>query len=339
MDPDRRLGLDLAEVWPVLIAIGVVPLVFLDAQITRLGVVGGLLSLSGVVLSQLAYWGPGLEEAALALASFGAGLVVAAGLNSFSVESLKLMAILPSAAILVLSLGVISNGRLGLPEGELNERFDFASTLADEHGPGRILVASTSREDIPGEARPGPGFWYRLIDGEQMTLDEVWLPERLDGDRALLQAMETMSTGSDLRPGERLAPFAVDWIVLLGPEFRLDEVLVAQLDLVPTPLDPESRVYENPGARPLAESEGDSTWTRSGTGFVGEPGPGRVTLAVNYDGGWSPDAQPVTWQMSVGASSGGAEFTGPDLNLGLAWGTAGLLLAAVGLMVVGRIRR
>lgn len=339
LDADRRLGLDLADLWPVLVAVGVVPLVFLDAPITRLGIVGGLLALGGMLVSRLGYWGPGIEEAALVLSSFGAGLVVAAGLNTLSVEPRKLVAILPSAAILLLSLGVVSNGRLGMPEGEMNERFDFASTLADESGPGRILVASTSRGDIPGEARAGPGFWYRLIDGDQMTLDEVWLADRRDGDRALLAAIEAISTGSDLRPGERLAPFAVDWIVLLGREFRLDDVLVAQLDLVPTPLDPGSRVYENPGADPLADPESVSAWTRSGTGFAGESGPGRVSLAVNHDAGWAPDAEPVDWQTSVSASAGEAVFEGSDFDLGLALASGGLMLAALALMVVGRMRR
>lgn len=339
LDPSRRLGLDIGSLWPILIAVATVPLAFLADPVRRLGLIGGILSLAGFLLARLGYGGPGVEEGALILVSFGAALVVAAGLNRLSAEPRMLMAVLPSLVVLIFSLGVVSNGRLGLGDGEVNERFGFATTLADEHGPGRILVASTDRSDIPGEARAGPGFWYRLVDGERMTIDEVWLPAPRPGDEVLFRALESISSGSRLRPGELLAPFAIEWVVLAGPEFRLDEVLVAQLDMVPTPLDPESRVFENSRPAPVADSDGESIWTRSGPGFAGEPGPGRVVLAINHDDGWQPDAEAVGWSTSVSASTGEATFRGPDLNVGLAIAAIALLVSSVALIGIGKARR
>jgi hypothetical protein len=338
LEPSRRLGLEVAVFWPVLVAVATVPIAFVANPARRLGLVGGLLSLSGLVAARAGAGGPGLEEAALILGSFGAAMVVSAGLNSFSSEPRRLLAVLASIAILLMSMADVSNGRLGLPNGQINERFDFASTLADEGGPGRVLVASTQRSDLPGEARSGPGFWYRLVDGDQMTIDEVWLAEKGAGDDALYSALESVASGSELRPGDRLGPFAVDWVVLLGPEFQLDEALVAQLDLVPTPLDPESRVFENPGAAPLAATEG-SIWMRSGVGFSGDPGDGRVALAVNYDAGWGPEPERVDWSTSVSASNGEAIFEHSNIYLGLVIAAVGLLLIAGLLLGLGRVRR
>lgn len=338
LEPSRRLGLEVPVFWPVLVAVATFPIAFVGHPARRLGLVGGVLSLSGLVAARLQAGGPGFEEASLVLGSFGAAMIVAAGLNSFSSEPRRLLSVLASTAILVVSIAGISNGRLGLPEGRINERFDFASTLADEGGPGRVLVASTQRSDLPGEVRSGPGFWYRLVDGDQMTIDEAWLAEKGAGDDSLYSALESVATGSELRPGDRLARFAVDWVVLLGPEFQLDEALVAQLDLVPTPLDPESRVFENPAAIPLAATE-ESIWTRSGVGFAGDPGSGRVDLAINYDPGWGPEPERVDWSTSVSAETGKATFENSSLYLGLALGTAALLLAAGLLLGFGRARR
>lgn len=279
-----------------------------------------------------------MEEAALVLAGFGAAVVVAAGLDSFSTAPLRLAAIVPSLVIVLFAVVGVSNGRLGLPAGEINERFDFATTLAGPEGPGRILVASTDKSDIPGESRPGPGLWYRIIDGDQMTIDEVWLAEPRGGEGRLLASLETMSTGSDLRPGQSLAPFAIDWIVLLGPEFQLDDALITQLDLVPTPLDPDARVFENSSSRPIAQAE-TGVWTRDGVGFSGDPGSGRVEVAINYDDGWQPDPERTDWSISVSAETGEASFRGSETHRALALASALVVLIGLLFLVVGRIRR
>lgn len=338
LDADRRLGLDVSIFWPVLLGVAAVPVAFLENPARNLGLAGSLTALAGLLATRWPMAGPGVEEAGLVLASFGAALLVAAGLDSFSANPRRLMAIVPALAILVFSMPGLVNGRLGLPEGQINERLGFASTLAGAGGPGRILVASIDRSDIPGEARPGPGFWYRLIDGEEMTFDEVWLGESRPGEERLLQALERISSGSDLRPGQSLEPFAVDWIVLLGPSFRLDEVFVAQLDLVPTPLDPAARVFENSMSRPIARS-GDAPWSKSGLGFTGLSSPGRVDIATNYDDGWRPDAQPDGWAMTSSADRGQVTYRGTDLHRGLVLAAIATLVLGCGLIVVGRVRR
>ena len=339
LDSGRRLGLSVAELWPVLLAIAFVPIVFIDSASRRLGSLGAFLGLVGLLAAGQPYGGPGVEEATLVLASFGTALIVAAGLDVVSSDLRRLMGVVVSATILFLSIGVLGNGRLGLPEGDLNERLGFASILVGDAGPGRVLIASTQRGDIPGEARAGPGFWYRLVDGQGMTNDEVWLPVSLPGDDSLDQALERISGGGELRPGRLLGPYSVDWLVLLGPTFRLDEVLIAQLDLVPTPLDPDSRVFANPVSAPLADSGTESIWVRSGTGFAGEAGSGRISLAVNHDDGWSPEPGPHDWRATVGAVDGTASFRGATHNIALAGSTVVLLLSSLGLILIGRRRR
>jgi hypothetical protein len=336
LDAERRLGLTVTEFWPVFLAVAFLPLVFMNSDVRRLGTVGGLLGLAGLLVVVLPYGGPGVEEAALVLASFGTALVVTAGLDVMSLRPLQLVAAFASIAILLISTSALGNGRLGLPPGDLNERLGFASSLAGESGPGRVLIASTRRVDIPGEARAGPGFWYRLVDGRGIASDEVWLPEPLEGDDDLDSALQRISSGGQLRPGELLAPYAIDWLVLLGPSFRLDEVLIAQLDLVPTPLDPESRVFQNPASVPMADSGNEFVWLRSGTGFVGEPGPGRVALALNQDNGWRPEPGETEWHASVASVDGTASFRGTTENLTLAIAAAALLLVAGTLLLIGR---
>jgi len=339
LDFDRRFGLAFDGLWAVLIGLGFLPLVLADRDSRRFGGVGAVLGLGGLALSRVPYGGPGVEEATLVLASFGAALVVGAGLNAISRQPRQLMAALASSAILALSVGPLVNGRLGLPAGDVNERYAFASALAPANGPGRILIASADRQEIPGEARSGPGYWYRTIDGQGTTLDEVWLPGPLSGDVLLESSIEVVTSGSQLEPGAELAPFAIDWVILVGPAFRLDEVLVAQLDLVPTPLDPASRVFENPRSVPLADSGFDDSWNRDGTGFSGDSEADRVDLAINYAGDWSPAAEQVNWYTTVDADEGYAGFRGDALQLSLALAAGAVLLAGSVLIAIGRLRR
>jgi hypothetical protein len=338
LDPSRRLGLSVAVMWPVLIALAVAPLMLSNDVTRRVGVAGGLLSVIGLAAVGVPYGGPGVEEGLLILASFGASIVVAAGLERLSMKPIHLFAAAASSAILVLSIGVIGDGRLGLVPGDINSQLAFAETLAGPEGPGRILIASTDRTDIPGEARSGPGFWYRVVDGEAMTNDQVWLPDPLTGDQSLKAALVRIAAGDELRPGELLAPFAIDWVVLDGPEFRLDQVLLAQIDLIPTPLDPNSRVFENPSSVALAQGEADDVWRRDGAGFVGESGSGRVALSLNHAAGWQPEPGSVEWWSSVSAVIGTASFAGSSLDQVLALVSTGLLAGGLVMIMIGRRR-
>lgn len=337
-DADRRLGVVPDPLWLVLIVVATVPLVLGESGLSRLGTTGAFLALGAIAAARALPAGPGVEEALLVTGSFGTALIVAAGLDSLSVDWRRAIAALAAAGILVVSLGSAGNGRLGLPSGDVNDQLAFASTLADEGGPGRILIASESRSDIPGEARPGPGFWYRVVDGQGMTHDEVWLPRPLVGDRALDQAVTVLATGKELRPGELLAEYSIEWVVLVGAQFSLDDALAAQLDLIPTPLDPQSRVFENPHAVPIARSGSAEVWQRSGAAFEGTPGSDHVELAINYDDGWEPDSQQLSWSASVRATSGVAQFGGNPMNTGLALATIVLLAGSLVLIAVGRRR-
>jgi hypothetical protein len=332
----RRTGVIVLEYWPLLVAATAGAVLLIRGR--WIGVVGGLISLAGLTLSRIGWGGPGVEEATLVLASLGAAMAVSAGAEVFDRRPGHLMAVITSLALVVISVGTLGNGRYGLPAGEVNERLGFSAALAGPGGPGRILVASTVREDIPGEARPGPGFWYRVLDGSLVTMDEAWLPAPLEGDARLEAALAHIGSGGELRPGQILASFGVDWVVLAGPEFRLDEALVTQLDMVPTPLDPESRVYENLVDAPLADA-GDVVWVRDGTGFAGPEALSRVRLALNYNPGWGPEPRVSDWAVDVSGDTGRAEFVATSPLRAAPWLVVSLGLLALGSIVVARARR
>jgi hypothetical protein len=338
LDTDRRLGLAVADLWPVLLAVSILPVLFGEDGFGRLALVGGVLGLSGLLLVRVALGGPGIEEALLITASFGTAIVVAVALDRSSLEPRRVLAAVGAVAVLLLSVGSLSGGRLGLPIGDLNDQFGFANTLAGEGGPGRILLVSVDRTVIPGEVRPGPGLWYRLIDGSGMTQDEVWLPDPLPGDEKLGAAIDQIASGSDLRPGATLAEFSIDWVVIDGPESYLDDVLAVQLDLVPTPLDPEARVYENPNSVPMAAGAG-SIWARDGAGFAGEAVQGPVRLSVNAASGWSPGPGAADWASSVAGEDGIARYRADRVGLALSIAAAGVLVVALGTILVARTRR
>jgi hypothetical protein len=336
-DSDRRLFAEPDEFWPVLIGLGALPLFLIDLKWLRVGAAGAILAGAGLISARLPFGGPGIEEALLVMASFGAGLVVAAALDTLDLDPRRAMALIGGLAILALSVLPFANGRFGLPAGDLIGRIAFAQALAGEAGPGRVLMASSERTDIPGDARSGPGFWYRLVDGSGMTQDEVWLPSRAEGDHRLAEILERIAGGDELRPGELLAEFSIDWVVLDGPSFRLDEVLVAQLDLVPTPLDPASRVYENLDKRPIADA-GEQVWRREGAGYGGEATITPVLLAINHDEGWEQEAVRSDWAVAVDGSTGEARYRGTTDRLAFPVATMVLTLAGLVLMGMGRVR-
>ena len=339
-DSSRALGTDPGLVLPVVIGVAGLAATW-HKGFGGAPLLGSTFALGGILVSRLGLFGPGIESALALVAALGAATVVAGTLNQLDRHPVSWVAAFGGVALLVAAAGVLVNGAYGLQRGELNDRLSFAETLAADEEPGRLLLASTVRGDLPGEARGGPGFWYRLVDGSGMTQDEAWLPESEPGDDRLAEELESIATGGVLRPGSRLAPFAIDWVVLFGPEFRLDETFAAQLDLVPTPLDDEARVFANPGSSALAASTDDQGvgWQRSGTGYAGPPVEGDIVLAVNSSDGWSPDPGAADWRQTVSGREGEARFTG---NLPAPLSpvmTAILLLGGAGLILYGRRAR
>jgi GT2 family glycosyltransferase len=339
IDIERRLGLTVSEWWPILIAAAALPLTLIDGRARRLGFFGALLGLAGLLVARLPYGGPGLEEGALVLASFGSAIVVAAALDTLSVEPRRLLAAVSAVAILLLSVGTMLDGRLGLPAGDENDRLSFASTLAGEGGPGRILVVSVDPGLIPGEARSGPGFWYRTLDGQGTTIDEIWLPDERVGDRLLAESINLIASGAELRPGQLLSQFSIDWVVVAGPESPLDQLLESQLDLVPTPLAAGSKVFENPGSDPMAAGEDGLVWERQGVGFAGDRSSERVLLSVQRATGWAPEPDSEGWRVTVAGSQGVADFSGGGYLAIAPYAAVALFLIALLCIAWGKVRR
>jgi GT2 family glycosyltransferase len=339
LDIDRRLGLTVSEGWPILIAVAALPLALIEGRARRLGFFGAILALAGLLVVRLPYGGPGVEEAALVLASFGSAIVVSAALDSLSLEPRRLLAAATAVVILVLSVGSSLDGRLGLPAGDDNDRLSFASTLAGEGGPGRVLVVSVDPNLIPGEARPGPGFWYRTLDGQGTTMDEVWLPDERLGDQLLDDAIYRIASGAELRPGLLLSEFSIEWVVIAGQESPLDQLLESQLDLIPTPLAGEWKVYENPEAEFLAVGENALVWNRRGTGFGGEPAPGPMRISVNYSDGWRPEPAIDDWRVTVSATEGTATFSGGGYLSFAPYTVVGLLFLGLVSLIWGKTKR
>ncbi|HEU4318598.1 MAG TPA: glycosyltransferase [Acidimicrobiia bacterium] len=334
-DPSRRLDLEAELLWPALVAVAAVPAVAFGGRSRELGLAGGVLSLGTLLVATTVAVGPGIQEALLITSSLGAAMAVAAALDRVSRNVFHIVAAIGGLALVVASVIAVGNGRLGLPAGDVNARLSFAQTLSDQPDPGRILFASVDRELIPGEVRSGPGFWYSVLDGSGTTLDEVWLPEPRTGDDELSEALDEIASGTDLRPGERLAGFAISWVVIEGPTFFLDEVLVPQLDLPPVPLDPDSRVYENDKAVAIAGTR-DQPWVSDGVGYAGEAVDGPVPLAFNFDAGWSPDVSQSGWSMTVDGSSGMANHPAAGLDLTMNIAVAVLVIAGLGGIVYAR---
>jgi GT2 family glycosyltransferase len=336
-DHTRSIGVEPGAIWPALVVLSAAPLFVAEDRPRSLALTGGILSLGALVVFALLPLGPGLEEATLVVASFGAALAVAVALDSLSPNVLRWIAGAAAIVVLFLSVVALGNGRFGLPAGDVNARLSFAETLSDAPDPGRILHVSADRELLPGEVRSGPGFWYRVLDGDGTTNDEVWLPAPRAGDEELGQALVDIASGAELRPGERLSSFAIGWVVLEGPDTALDDALVAQLDLVPVPLDPESRVYENHSASPIAGTA-EVPWRRSGVAFSGDPVDGPVPLSVNYDEGWGPESTRSDWRVTVDGSTGTATFrpTGPSVPLAIT--SIAVVLLALGSIAIGRRR-
>ncbi len=333
-DPGRGLGLNYDVVVPLLIAAGLIHAVVASKKERRVALAGAALGSAGLILSRLVDLPPGVEETVAISTSMGAALVVASAMDRLSPNPWKLASLLGATGLLLVSLTSLANGRLGLPAGDINQDLSFAETLADGVS-GRLLVVATERDSLPGESRSGPGFWYRLVDGDGTTHDELWLPPEELGDRRLELALTSVAGGGELRPGSLLSEFGIDWIVLLGGSSILDEVLAAQLDLVPTPLGEASRIFENPLAFPVAgSSKGD--WTKQGAAYTGSPA-ATVDLALNRDQGWDPLIADSSWDMTVAGEAGVVAYRGAFPLLQLL--AVLVLVSGLALVTVERFRR
>lgn len=339
LDSSRRLGVVPEMIWPGLILLAALPLFLDESRYGRIAGLGALLGLGGIVVAMIGGAGPGVEEAALVTASVGAATVVGVALDRIRFEVIPMISALAALVMLAVSTASVFGGSLGLPGGDRNDDLSFAATLADDGQPRRILYASTDAGLVPGEARAGPGFWYRVLDGSGTTIDEVWLPPERAGDRQLEALVDRIASGEVLRPGASLAEFAIGWIVVDGPVSPLDTALESQLDVAPLPFDSVARVFENPIAEPLAVSDSGDVWEKDGAGWAGDAGAGRVALAINYTSGWEPAGGQDGWSTTVSESTGTASYSGHTVNVALGYASAVVLLGGLVLIGVGRRRR
>ncbi len=335
-DSGRRLGIEVNFVWAAALLLAVVPLFNEASRPRRVGNFGAILGLGGLLVWTAGYGGPGLEEAALVTASLGSAIVVGVALDKVVFRPLPLVSALGALVILGWSVVSIFGGHLGLPSGDTNDDLVFAESLADDGQARRVLYVSSVQALVPGESRPGPGYWYRLLDGSGTTNDKVWLPRPRAGDQLLDDRLTAITTGSNLRPGTLLNEFSIGWVVVDGPETDLDLALANQFDIIPVPLDSEVRIYENPTAVPVASSESGDVWTKVGVRYSGDPGSDRVAITTNFSPSWGPDGDADSWWTTVSASTGTAAYSGHTLNMILGYGSILVLLGGLALMVVGR---
>ena len=299
--------------------------------------IAGVMAFGGLTAARVL--GPQLQEAVLAVAAVGTGLAVAAALKHRERRGVFTpVAAVAALALLAVSLTGLAGGRGGLGPDRWGDDVRFMQMEAT--GVERALLVAASPEMLPGEATPGPGFWYRVVDAGEPTLDQAVLGRPGDGATALHGVVTDLATGSSLAPGAALADFGIRWVVAVDEAAAaLGPALDAQLDLAPLPLAEGMAIYENTAARTVAETESGVVWERAGDGYAGPATTDRVRLAVAGDGRWGPDWQQQGWTGSVAGDTGRARYRGSpgDRLLVIA---GGLVLLSGGVLAMwGRRRR
>lgn len=331
VSPERLLNGFTIETWPqskILVAALLVALA-VGVVAGRHWVIagwGGFLMGIGWMLSLLPSFGGELSVAAVLLVSAGMGAVVAEAFSFGRHGGSVTTAVRTTGALAVLvvvfsALGGIGDGRLGYPKGEWVGKFEFASALSEN--PGRILLISDPAR-IPGEFRVGPGFAYRLIDGDEVNFDEAWLYEPRNGDVALDAVLQNLASLNVTRPGEALSRFAIDWVVV-EQGLPIDEAFVAQFDMAKIPLLTDFSVYANERARPVFDGP-DASWVRQGVLGRGDPKPGLVKIAYNADDRFRPNPGIDGWGATVSPEKGSVGFK-PDF--------ARRAMALLGFLILG----
>jgi hypothetical protein len=204
----------------------------------------------------------------------------------------------------------VGQGRAGLPVDAWSHRLAFAGAISNSADPGRVLILGRPGE-LPGGSRVAGEVAYRVVDGEETTLEQAYLPGARVGDAALASAVANLAGATSLRPGAELARFGIAWVLVLEGTTVLDDALARQVDLFPRLVDPGSQVLENVSAVGRAVTDDGQPWLWSNGAYHGAAASGRVRLADNADPGWGPDWLAVDWANSVSAAQGRAEFE-PD---------------------------
>ncbi len=299
------------------------------------------LSLSVVGLGIIAVPEAGGEGrvAAVLLGALGSAVIVGAALaadpgGGWRRIPLRVLGGVAGAGVIAVTFGAVPGGRAGLPADEWNGRLAFASALAASSGGERTLLVGDPNS-MPGSMRMGDGYAYRVVDGAEVTFDELWLGAERSGDRALGEVLDVVERGAETRPGALLADFAVRWIVVLD-DAPLAERLVTQVDLAEVPLAPGVRVFENLSARSRVTASDGAEWTARPDSATGPKGSGAVRVADNADAGWGPGWSADGWANGLSAGTGEVAFSPDPLRRVLA--VLAVVVAAAGTVsaVLGR---
>lgn len=311
-------------------------------------VLGGVLSGLGAIVARGVDLGLGRELTVSGLVVLSLGLALIVGgvldaLRSTDVHgSRRLLAGLGivAAAVLVASTAYpLYGGRFGLPNDEFTDALRFTSAAEGEAEASRILLVGPEAT-LPGDSRSVRGADYRVVSAPVPLLWEAALPQQRSVDMALEDLLRALINGEESRAGEALAAFGIRWVVVTGAT-PLEAVFAGQLDLTslggakrPTFLvDSESPV------RALTAS--GTFWSRSGTGYVGDPSSGeRVFVAESANSRWGPGPWSQSgWGSEVSAASGAASFDPIESRRSLSYAAAGLLAFLVLLSGFARRQR
>jgi hypothetical protein len=241
------------------------------------------------------------------------------------------------AAVFVVaaSLTTIGAGRLGLGEDEWTDRLAFVGGLSNDPESVRTLLVG-SPDSLPGDSRLGNGYAYRLVTGETLSSAEARLAPPRIGDRALDGALEVIDRADVLEPGRLLAPFAIQWVMVVD-DVEFADLLVAQIDLTEVPLSPGVRVFRNESFVPRVSGPSE-TWDASFAGGTGPAGSGTVRLADNASIRFGPDWSQDDWANRVSAAEGQITYEPVPLRRSLAIAAGAVLVVALVMSVVLRDR-
>lgn len=271
--------------------------------------------------------------------SLGAALIVAAAFDidlerSTAATTLEAIGLAGAVVVLGASLLVIGGGRQGLPPDTWSDRLDFVTGLSEDPDAVRSLLVGLP-ESMPGDSRLADGFAYRLVNGEVATLDQARLaPTRL-GDAALDEALGRIVLGDELRPGAILAPFAIEWVMVMDRS-QFADALSSQLDLTEVPLVEGVRIYRNDSFQPRVTTDGPA-WDATYAGGTGPADPDTsVRLADNASVRFGPDWVQDDWANVVSGAEGEIRYEPVAARRSLALGVGALFLVSIVVMVVGR---
>jgi hypothetical protein len=232
------------------------------------------------------------------------------------------------AAVFVLgaSLMSIGAGRLGLGEDEWSDRLAFVSGLSDDPESVRTLVVGFP-DSLPGDSRIGNGYGYRLVTGDTLTSAEARLaPPRL-GDRALDGVLEVIDRADVLEPGRLLAPFAIQWVMVVD-DVEFADRLSAQLDLTEVPLAPGVRVFRNDSFVPRLSGPSES-WDAAYAGGSGPASDGSLRIADNASIRFGPDWSQDDWANRVSTVDGAVTYEPVPLRRSLSIAVGAMFVIAL----------